>query len=58
MIRKKIKYLEITIKGHDKKLCFPNCEIVRNEQLLSVYCFNEEYYIPVENILYSKCVNV
>lgn len=58
MIRKKIKYLEITIKGNNITLCFPNCEVVRNEQLVTVYCFDEAYYIPVENILYSKCVNV
>ena len=56
MIREKIRILEITLKGCDKTLCFPDCEVVRNEQLVCVYWLHYAYYIPVENILYSKCI--
>ena len=58
MIREKFKYLEITLKEYDKTLCFSNCEVVRNGQLVTVYFLDFVYYIAVENILYSKCVKV
>ena len=56
MLREKIRYLEIFIKGSEKTLCFPDCEILRTNQLVCVYFLDWAYYIPVENILYSKCI--
>ena len=57
MLREKLKYLEIVLKGNDKSLYFPDCEIVRRDQLVCVYFLDWAYYIPVENILYSKCIH-